>query len=185
MYAYICINILWVAGDGFSLFSLAPSPEPARPSASSRDTLLWDSKLRHKVRTFFSSSIPPVEGPPTAAQQPALGGVLQRGAGQGEREHGARTSSFSPATPRGKRAGPRAWLLVANCRGYRTVVEIAMQFVTPHFNLICCGVRLEKQSSSFSILPVLTAVVTKPTFHFRHILMMDCSGMKTSHPAKL
>lgn len=115
----------------------------------------------------------------------ALGGVLQRGAGQGEREHGACTSSFSPATPRGKRAGPRAWLLVANCRGYITVVEIAMRFVTPHFNLICCGVRLEKQLSSFSILPVLTAVVTKPTFHFRHILMMDCSGMKTSHPAKL
>lgn len=45
--------------------------------------------------------------------------------------------------------------------------------------------RLENQYGSLSILPILIAVVTRNTFPFRHIFMMDYSGMKSSHAAKL
>lgn len=45
--------------------------------------------------------------------------------------------------------------------------------------------HLEKQYSSLSILPILIAVVTRNTFHFTHIFLMDYSSMKSSHFAKL
>lgn len=45
--------------------------------------------------------------------------------------------------------------------------------------------HLENQYSSLSVLPILIAVDTRNSFHFRHIFMMDYSSMKSSHLAKL
>lgn len=146
MYAYICINILWVAGDEFSPFSLAPSPEPAWPGVSSWDLLLWDMKLQHKMRTLFFSSVPSIERPPIAAHPRCSEERRRWEQGKGKEkmetcfqhllslrlEHGSTKGASSQPLPEEKEQG-QARLFIVNCCGYH---EITTQFTAPHFNLI-------------------------------------------------
>lgn len=145
MYAYLCINILWVAGDEFFLFSLAPSPEPEWPCVSSWDLLPWDFKLQHKVRILFSTSTPFIERLPVVAQKQHSERTHRWEQSKGKErretffwhllslllEHWVYKRSIIPATPRGEEAGPS--LFMVNWCGYH---EITTQFMSLLFNLL-------------------------------------------------
>lgn len=147
MYVYLCINILWVAEDKFSVLSLDPSPELVWPYLSSWDLLPWDFKLPQKMRILFFSSTPSTECLFLQHNNSARRSTTGGNRGKGNVRPASNTSSLwyrSTESTKGASFQPFqeekkqdwAWLLIVNYCGYHEITAVWF-LVLSSFNMVC------------------------------------------------